>query len=153
MSAKVGLDCLLQVMSSGTFASPTFIDVKRIGDLTVADDKTAVDSSQRISDTKIYEAGMFERGFSFKLLSDANDPAYLIFRNAYRARGEDAKILVNVIDGAEDDTSACGLKMWVIVTKFGQEQPLDGRVARDVELKPAEKDGDVYEYVSGVADA
>ncbi len=152
MPGKVGIDCLLEIMSAGTFDSPTFIDVKKIGDLTVSDDKTAVDSSTRQSDTKLYEAGMFERGFGFKMLSDANDPAYIIIRNAYRARGDDAKVLVQVTDGEDGDTARDGIKMWCIVTKFGQEQPLDGRVARDIELKPTEKDGDVYEYVTGVPD-
>jgi hypothetical protein len=151
MSAKIGVNCKMYVQSGGTYDSPTYTEVKKIGDANLTNEKDAVESSTRESRWKLYEGGMLDAGYEFELKANYSDAAYVLIRNAYYADGEDQKLLFLIVDADKTSNEAEGIKAYFIITKFSRNEPLSDRVTYSVELKPTEKDGNVPTWDNGSA--
>lgn len=133
ISTKLGWGAKAYV-NSGSHGSPTWVEMKPVRDVTLADSMTEVDSTTREdAGNKTGVPGLRQLGMDFDMRKDRADAAYLLIEAAYLAR---TSIEVLILDGSRLVSGSEGIIYTAAVIEFGEGQPLDGMVTKTVKLRP-----------------
>jgi len=129
-----GFECVLYY-NSGTNASPTWVAMPMVRNLSMPKSYTAIDISTRASDDKLYFAGQSDISISFDYLyrKGTADTVYTFLQTISDAR---TATQFAVADGPIATVGTEYLKIYCQVFKLDVKQDLDDVMKIDVELKP-----------------
>lgn len=120
--------------NTGSYGSPTWNEIPRIGDVTITDEMEEVDTWTRADgDLKTFEPGGRIVAVEFSILDDNSDEDLIALYAAYSQRTPVEFLFVN---GKVNHAGAKGGRVLCMVTKFGHPQPINGNQAREIMLKP-----------------
>lgn len=120
--------------NSGTYGSPTWAEIENVQDLTLNDETTAAEASNRNSAFKRYLPGLHDISIEFSSIYDATDADFEALLDAKRTR---AVIDVAVMDGAINTNTNRGWRGECMVEQANENQPLDDTHTVDFTLRPA----------------
>lgn len=134
MAAGLGIDCALYY-NTGTFGSPTWVELTNVSDVSVGGSWQSGDGSTRA--TRVVKEGRTRLPLqvSGKMLADKST-GYVAMRTAYLAAGTSAIIDVMCLDAPNDSNGADGVRFEAEVHDFSRDESLDNVVYRDFVLKP-----------------
>lgn len=130
-----GLDCKLY-RNTNTYASPTWVEIENVKDLSVPDEKTMADAATRRSAIAEEVGTLRKLGVEFNMVKDHDDADWEAIHDAYWA-GTVVDILC--LDGSKDVVGSRGVRFGCEVAKFDEEQNLEGVVMNNVRLSPSRK--------------
>lgn len=135
MANGLGIDCVLYY-NSGTFGSPTWVELSNVLDVQVGGAWNSGDGSSRA--TRVIKEGRtrLPLQISGRMLADKST-GYVAMRTAYYASGTSAIIDVMVLDGPSDSNGADGFRFEAEVHDFSRDEGADNVVYRDFVLKPS----------------
>ena len=129
---RIGLDCKLY-RNTGTYASPTWVEIVNARDVTVPLTKGEADTSSRASSWKTRKGTLKDASIDFQLVQADGDAAFAALLDSYL---DGSPIELLVLNGATGDTAAQGLRATVEVFQFQESQPLENALVYDVSCKP-----------------
>lgn len=129
-----GYECILYY-NSGTNASPTWVPMPMVTDLSESESLTKIDVSARYSNRKKYFAGQADGSVSFGYMyrKGATDTVFTFLQTSKDAR---TAVQFAVADGPIATIGTEYSKDYYQITKFDKKQDLDGVMTFDVELSP-----------------
>ena len=122
---KIGYECKLLWMSSGTFANPTWTVVGAAKDVNTNVTREKIACLRRGSGEAFSRGGMKEFEIGFTLAYQPNDPASEAIRDAIL---NGTAIVLAAMTGLSTDSGAEGPKMKAEVMQFNRAEPLNGPV-------------------------
>ena len=130
---RTGLECHAYY-NSGTYASPTWVEMKRAQDLSVSKGKGMADLKSRLS-LFAFKRGTFKEvsltfGYLYKAGTDAVRSALLA---SYM---NNTSIEILILDDIVTESGAAGVRLYVEVSKFDDDQAMENGVAIAVEASP-----------------
>lgn len=134
--ALLGLSCKLY-RNSATFATPTWVEIDEVQDVTVGLDKNEGVIKKRGSGYELNLPGQKTTAINFGFLHDDTTNTtsnFDVLRDAYF---DDDIIDFLAIDGASGTSGSTGFRAECFVKNFSENEPLEDGVNHDVELKPA----------------
>ncbi len=133
MSTPTGLDCKLY-RNSATYATPTWIEMKNVKDLTLNGETAEADVSARKSRFRLRARTLIDLGIDFDYLKDTIDLTnYHALRSAWLGS---ADVEFAVADGDITVQGTEYLRFTGGVFKFTENQPLENGVGAAVTIKP-----------------
>lgn len=120
--------------NSATWASPTFVEVANIRDITIDDARAEADLSARGDDIGVYLAGKRTVGVQIEMVYDDTDTGYDALRDAYVAN---TAIELWIADGSSATAGTTGPRGWWIVASLGRAIPFEDGMMATVTLRPA----------------
>ena len=134
----IGKDCVLHY-NSGTYSTPTWVAIPRVGDVTDAGGKNTSSLATRETGYDVQGAGLKTKTLSFTYLHKpgGSDTVHDALRSSY---DDDTQTEFYAADGAAATTGTTGYRWYGIVTKFDFVQELEGGSMWDVEIVPARED-------------
>jgi len=132
----IGLNAKLY-RNTGTYGSPTWVEVCLIGDLTLNIEKSEATISVRCSGWELIRAVLKKASVDFKMMYNPGNSSFQAIRDAFN---NNTRIEFAVMDGditAGATTLTQGLRATMEVMKFNIGQPLEGAQTVDVTLKPS----------------
>ena len=133
MAEQTGQTCKLFRNNGGSWASPTWAEINNVENLKAPLSRTKAEASKRASAYKKYLPGMMDLGISFNMPRDVADADYIALRTAFLAG---TAIIVAYATGPIATVGTRYVKLEVIITKFDEDEPLDGACMVDIELAP-----------------
>jgi hypothetical protein len=122
--------------NTGTYASPTWVEVTNIGDVTLSDSYEEANVTRRASGGfSETEPTLRNLELSFQTFNIAADADYLAFLDAHTGR---TAIDIQVLDGDRTATGTRGVRAWFKVTSFTRNQSLSDVQTFDVVMKPSQ---------------
>lgn len=134
MGAKLGLDGRLY-RNTGTFASPTWDEVKNVRDLSL--NLEAGEASMTTRANAGWEAvlaSLKKASIEFQMVWDSADTDVTAFRDAFLNR---STIECAVMDGDIAVAGNQGLRATMAVLKFARSEALEEGMLIDITIKPA----------------
>lgn len=130
-----GIDCLAYY-NSGTHASPTWVAIPNMRDVSIPDyGVNPVEANSRASNYEAFVAGLIKVGITFNYLHvRGTDTVRDIFTTMISGRSTKE---VAIMDGGIALTGARGIRMFAICDKFAYSQDLEGAQVWEGSLKPA----------------
>ena len=120
--------------NTGSYASPSWNVIDRVGDVTITDEKEEVDTWSRADgQLKTSEPGGRMVSAEFSILEDNSDADQAALRVAYEY---DNPIEFLFVNGKVDHAGCRGIRVTCMVQKFSQPQPIGGNIVREVVIKP-----------------
>jgi len=130
---RTGLECHAYY-NSATYTTPTWVEMKRLQDVAVAKGKSAADMKSRLSKF-MYKRGVFKEvsltaGYLYKAgadtVRDALQASYLL--------GTPMDMLI--LDDLVTETGASGIRLYVEVFKFDDDQAMENGMSIAIEASP-----------------
>lgn len=122
--------------NTGTFASPTWVEIETIRDLTRTSEWETTDATCRKHRRKKVNAKtLVSHSFEGELTCMVDDAAYLALEAAFDA--DDAMELL-VLNGAKETNGVRGIRGAFHVTKLDEAQPLNGHITTPIQFQPAD---------------
>lgn len=136
MSAQVAsVGCNYKLYrNTGTWGSPTWLEVTTVRDNKLSMTKSTGDGSARLSTFKLYLAALKDVGIEYELLRDANKSETAALRDSYI---NDTVVNMAVCDQAIANSGAEYFKVDTLCTEFSRSEPLEGAVVLSVKQVPA----------------
>lgn len=142
MSSKLGLDCKLYYLSTGTrttWGSPAaapenLTEIDNVQDLTLNLEHGEADLSTRESSWRQTGLALKDGSVEFTMLWDTSDAAFTAIKDAWLNK---TNIALAILDGSKATVGTQGLWADFVVTSFGREEPLEEGVTVPVTVKPA----------------
>lgn len=134
MAAGLGIDCAFYY-NTGTFGSPTWVELTNVSDITVGGSWESGDGSTRASRVKKEGRTQLPLQISGRMLADKST-GYVAFRTAYYAAGSTGVIDVMCLDSPSDSNGADGFRFEAEVHDWSRVEGLGDVVFRDFTLKP-----------------
>jgi len=132
--AVIGKDAKLYY-NSGTYASPTWVLIADVNDVSVPMTKNKADVSTRSSRYKMYGGGQLELGMNFRYLHNVGtDSIHAVFLAAYHT---DTPKEFAAMDGAIATTGSKGQRGFMLCFDHSQDQGNDDGIFYNIELAPA----------------
>lgn len=133
MGVKLGLDAKLY-RNTGTYASPTWNEVKNVKDLTLNLEAGEADVSTRGNGGwRANIATLKDASLEFEMVWDTADDDFTAIRTAFLTN---AAIEFAVLDGASNSSGAQGLRASMAITNFSRSEPLEEAIKVSVTAKP-----------------
>lgn len=129
---RIGLNCKLY-RNTGTYGTPTWVEIVNARDVTVPLSKGEADTSRRGSSWKTRKGTLKDASIDFQLIQDDGDASFTALLDSF-LNGTPIDLLV--LDGAIADPAAQGLRATCEVFNFQEGQPLENAVTFDVSAKP-----------------
>lgn len=132
----IGIDATLY-RNSGTYGSPTWVEICIIGDLTLNLEKSEATISMRCSGWELVRAVLKKASVDFKMMYNPGNAGYQAIRDAFL---NNTRIECYVCNGditTASVTTVEGLRATYEVMKFNLGQPLEGAQTYDVTMKPS----------------
>ena len=120
-ASLVGIDCKLYV-NTGTYASPTWVEVVDAKDVTMNDTRAEGDSSVRGYDMASVTPGQRTVQITFDMRYDNDASAYEAIKTAYDAR---TVLGVLVSDGPRATVGVEGFRLDTYVTSMTKNEPMN----------------------------
>lgn len=129
-----GFECVLYY-NSGTYASPTWVPMPMVRNLSEPEGYTKIDISTRASPNKKYFAGQADCSVAFDYLyrKGTTDSVFTFLQTSKDAR---TAVQFAVADGPIATVGTEYSLDYYQVTKFDKKQDLDGVMMFDIELSP-----------------
>lgn len=123
----------------GSYATPTWVRIKRIEDVDMPDERGTSQFKIKGSDFERTIRGVRAKGVAFKYRKKrAADPVFAELKAAYE--GHDLAVEYAATDRPIATVGAEGFRGPFTVTKFNETRPFEGVVEVDIELKFADAD-------------
>ena len=125
MSVKLGLNCKLyrnDTGGSGTYASPDWLEIENVKDLTIALSKDEADATTRANGGWKAVAGSLKDGsISFQMIDKPGDADLDAIRDAWL---NGTQIDAAALNDAVTTSGAEGIRAWFEVVTFGRTENL-----------------------------
>lgn len=135
MAAIRGLDCKLY-RNTNTYASPTWVEIENVKDLSVPNEKTMADASTRRSGVAEEVGTIKKLGIEFDMVKDHADADWEALNDAYWGN---TVVEFLCLDGSKDVAGSRGVRFGAEVAKFDETQSLEGVVMNAVKLSPSRR--------------
>jgi len=120
--------------NSGTYGSPTWVEVTNVGDVTMTDESEQADIGIRsMGGFKIAVAGLRKVGWEWQSVYDPGDAVQTAFRTKYAARTPTEFLL---LDQANGTAGSQGIRATCMITKFARQEKLSEAMMVDVGIVP-----------------
>jgi hypothetical protein len=129
---RIGLECKLYY-NTGTYASPTWVEIVNARDVTIPLTKGEADTSRRGSTWRTRRGTLKDASIDFQIVQKDGDATFTALLNSY-INGTPIELLA--LNGATTDTAAEGLRATCEVFNFQDAQALESAVVYDVSAKP-----------------
>lgn len=129
---RIGLECKLYY-NSGTYASPTWVEIVNAKDVTVPLTKGEADTSRRGTQWKTRKGTLKDASIDFQLVQEDGDGAFDALLDSF-VNGTPIELLA--LNGASNEPGAQGLRAYCEVFNFQDGQALESAVVYDVSAKP-----------------
>lgn len=133
MARKLGLQGKLY-RNTGTYASPTWVEITNVRNLTLSVEKGEADLSVRGGNGWETIVATLKKGsIEFDMVYDTEDTNFTALQTAFFS---DAQIEFAVMDGPIATTGSQGLRASCEILKFGRNEPLTEGMTTPVMIKP-----------------
>jgi hypothetical protein len=133
MAVKLGLDARLY-RNTGTYASPTWNEIKNVKDVTLSLETSEADVTTRgNSGWRATVATLKDGSIEFEMVWDTDDDDFAVIRDAFLNR---AAIEFAVMDGDITVSGSQGLRALCVVTNFSRNEALEEAITVSVTVKP-----------------
>jgi predicted secreted protein len=133
----LGLDAKLY-RNTGNYASPTWVEVENVKDVTLGLSKSEADVTTRKNGGWRAIVGALKEGVvSFEMLWDTADTDFQAFLDAWL---NDTSIEVLCLDGSVSAGGSEGLRATFSVIQFERQEPLEEAIKVAVTIKPTYAD-------------
>lgn len=132
-------------INTGTYASPTYVEVTRVRDVQHDDSRSEGDDSCRGFDMASVEVGQASYGCSFDAVYKRGDSALDAIQAAYRAG---TPLGIMFLDGPRATAGSKGFRVDVKVTQFSRSEPLGDTTLVSIAMKGTTADGHELEAVT-----
>lgn len=132
MAGLLGKDCITY-RNTGTWASPTWVAITNIKDLTLGVEKATADASTRASAWRKIMTGLLDGTIDWQMVWDTSDAGFTAIKDAFF---DGTTIELLILDGAYTVAGSQGLRADFEVTTFTRNEPLEEAVTVDVSVKP-----------------
>ena len=144
MGKKVGLACKLYY-NSGTYASPTWVEIEKAKDVELNLEAGEADATDRGSGGwREFLAALKDASIEFEINHDSSDAGYVALRTAFFASTNAIEILA--LEGDVAVAGNEGLRATCAVFGFSRSEPLDSTVSESLSLKPTPNDDSPPEW-------
>jgi len=126
-------------LNTGTYASPTLVEIDGIGDVDAQYDRNAIEVKLRRFDMITNLPGLRKRSFSFPIVSEP-DAAVCVALRAAIDTGSTKELFFfykYIDDGGQPDTGSKAVRAQVIISKFSESQKLEDLDVNEVECQIA----------------
>jgi hypothetical protein len=145
-TVRIGLDGFLY-RNTGSYASPTWSEMKHVKDLSIAAEVNEVEASDRDSVFALIEKGLIQFTVEFGYRYADGDAEWEALITELLSRGVGAEFAI--MDGDITDTGEKGWRMTAHVMAANQSQELESAYTMDITLKPcANSDGNPQRYTA-----
>lgn len=128
---RLGTDCKF-FLNSGTWSSPTWAEVKTIGDCQLMNEWDVQDLQLRLTRVGLSVKTNFKAGVTGKILDD-DGTQFTTLDNAFNT---DDQVDVLVLNGPISRAKSRGYRFMATVTKWAESQNPGDVIMRDFEIKP-----------------
>jgi hypothetical protein len=133
MAVKLGLDARLY-RNTGTYASPTWNEIKNVKDVTLSLETSEADVTTRgNAGWRATVATLKDGSIEFEMVWDTTDDDFAAIRDAFLNR---AAIEFAVMDGDITVSGSQGLRATCVVTNFTRNEALEEAITVSVTVKP-----------------
>jgi len=133
MSMRLGMEGKLY-RNTGTYASPTWVELPNVKDLTLSLERGEADVTTRANNGWRATVGTLRDGsIEFEMVWDTADASFAAIRDAFFAG---TPIELAVMDGDIAASGSEGLRASFSVTNFSRNEPLEEAMTVSVSLKP-----------------
>src|SRR5687767_3650409 len=133
MSFKLGLDGKTY-RNTGTYAAPTWNELKNIRDLTLSLEKGEADVTTRGNNGwRAIVATLKDASVEFELVWDTTDDDFIAIRDSYL---NNTVLELAIMDGDITTSGSQGLRASFMVTNFSRGEPLEEAMLVSVTVKP-----------------
>jgi hypothetical protein len=133
MAVKLGLDAKLY-RNTGTYASPTWNEVKNVKDVTLNLEAGEADVTTRgNAGWRATVATLKDASIEFEMVWDTADDDFAAIRDAFLNR---AGIELAVMDGDIAASGSQGLRALCVISNFSRNEPLEEAITVSVTAKP-----------------
>lgn len=129
---RIGTDCKL-FRNTGTWSSPTWAEVKTIGDCQLGNSWEVQDLKLRLTRVGLTVKTNFNTGVTGKILDDES-AAFIALDDAFNS---DNAVDILVLNGPISRANSRGVRFLATITKWDESQNPGDVIMRDFELKPA----------------
>ena len=137
MSVKLGLSAKLY-RNTGTYASPTWNEIKNVKDVTLSLEAGEADVTTRgNAGWKASVATLKDASVEFEMVWDSSDDDFSVIRDAFLNH---SAIDFAVMDGDINVSGSQGLRATCMVTNFSRNEPLEEAITVSVTVKPTYSD-------------
>lgn len=134
MSVKLGLEAKLYYCVAGIGASPTWLELANVKNVTLALTKGQADVTTRANNGWKATAGTLKEGsIEFEMVWDTADVGFTALQNAYFGN---SLIGLAVMDGGITSGGSQGLWADCMITDFSRDEPLEDAISVKVTAKP-----------------
>ena len=121
--------------NSGSYGSPTWVEIDNVKDLTLNLDKDETDVTTRGSGGfKEFVDGMIDASIDWGMLWDTADANFTAIRTAFFAK---TNIEFLILDGDEATAGSQGLRVTCMIKAFTRNETLGEALMVDVTIRPA----------------
>jgi hypothetical protein len=133
MAVKLGLDAKLY-RNTGTYASPTWNEIKNVKDVTLNLETAEADVTTRGNNGwRATVATLKDGSVEFEMVWDSADDDFGTIRDAFLNK---TAVELAVMDGDITVTGTQGLRASYMVMKFSRNEPLEEAITVSVTVKP-----------------
>lgn len=133
MAVKLGLDGKLY-RNTGTYATPTWNEIKNVRDVTLNLETAEADVTTRGNNGwRATVATLKDGSVEFEMVWDSADDDFSAIRDAFLNK---TAVELAVMDGDITVTGNQGLRASFMVTKFSRNEPLEEAITVSVTVKP-----------------
>ncbi|MCE9530353.1 MAG: phage tail protein [Planctomycetes bacterium] len=133
MGVKLGLDAKLY-RNTGTFASPTWDEIKNVKDLTLNLEAGEADVTTRGNNSwRATVATLKDASIEFDMVWDTGDADFAAIRDAFLNK---TGIEFAVMDGDISTAGSQGLRATCAITKFSRNESLEEALTVSITVKP-----------------
>jgi hypothetical protein len=140
----LGLEAKLY-RNTGTYASPTWDEVKNVKDLSLGLEKSEADVSNRESGWEMIRGALKKATIEFQMIYDTADTDWTAFKNAFL---NGTAVELAVMDGPIATAGSEGLRASFEVLKWSHSQNLEEALMTDISIKPTRADNPPAWYVA-----
>lgn len=120
--------------NTGSYASPTWVEITNVRDVTLNLTKAEADLTTRANEGWRAMAGTLKEGsVEFEMIWDPTDDGFGAIKDAWF---DDTTIELAVMDKAIDESGAQGLRATMSVISFSRSEPLEEGMTVSVTAKP-----------------
>lgn len=120
--------------NSGSYGTPTWVEIDNVKDLTLNLDKDETDVTTRASGGfKEFVDGMIDASVEWSMLWDTSDANFTAIRTAFFAK---TAVEFLILDGDEATAGSQGLRVTCMVKGFTRNETLGDALMVDVNIRP-----------------
>ena len=147
MATRLGLDAKLY-RNTGTYVSPTWVEIGNVKDVTLALEKGEADVTTRLNGGWRATVGTLkDASIEFQMVWDTDDTGFAAIQAAYF---DNTAIELAVMSGLITDPESEGLRATCDVFSFSRNEALEEAITVDVSVKPTYT-ANAPEWINGSA--